>query len=142
VRTALDTNILSGLISDEPQSAAITAILGNCLREGPIVISPIVYAELLANPAVTIPFLELFLSNTSVTVDYQMEESIWQDAGTRYARYAVRRRRATGEGPRRLIADFVIGAHALARADRLLTLDKRVYAQDFPELRLHPGLAL
>ena len=32
-------------------------------------------------------------------------------------------------------ADFIIGAHALLRADRLLTLDAGLY-KDFPELKI------
>ncbi len=39
--------------------------------------------------------------------------------------------------PRRLLADFMIGAHALLSADRLMTFDTKVYGQDFPELRLY-----
>jgi predicted nucleic acid-binding protein len=35
-----------------------------------------------------------------------------------------------------LLADFLIGAHALVQADQLLTLDSTRYSQDFPEVRL------
>jgi len=34
------------------------------------------------------------------------------------------------------LADFIIGSHALAQADRLMTLDPKRYKQDFPELKL------
>jgi predicted nucleic acid-binding protein len=37
---------------------------------------------------------------------------------------------------KRLLADFIIGSHALAQADRLMTLDPKRYRQDFPELKL------
>ncbi len=36
----------------------------------------------------------------------------------------------------RLLADFVIGAHALLQADRFLTLDAGAYEQDFPDIAL------
>ena len=61
---------------------------------------------------------------------------MWTEAGNRFARYAARRRKTTGQSPRRLLADFLIGAHALVQAERLLTLDPKVYQQDFPELQL------
>jgi hypothetical protein len=35
-----------------------------------------------------------------------------------------------------LLPDFIIAAHALLRADRLLTLDPTRYRQDFPKLRV------
>jgi predicted nucleic acid-binding protein len=39
-------------------------------------------------------------------------------------------------GPRRILADFVIGAHALRRAYALLTLDDRLYRLAFPRLEI------
>lgn len=97
---------------------------------------PVVYAELLAYPGATEAYVRGFLQDTGVVVDLRLEERVWTETGLRFARYAARRRRSTGEGPRRLLADFLIGAHALVQADRLLTLDPKVYQQDFPEVRL------
>ena len=38
--------------------------------------------------------------------------------------------------PKRLLADFIIGSHALAQADRFMTLDPKRYERDFPEPKL------
>ena len=104
--------------------------------EGSLIISPFVLAELLAYPRATEAFVHRFLEATGVVVDYKLEERLWTEAGQRFAHYTARRRQATGEGPRRILADFLIGAHALVQAERLLTLDPKRYSQDFPELRL------
>jgi predicted nucleic acid-binding protein len=71
-----------------------------------------------------------------VAVDFELGEQVWLEAGRRYAGYAKRRRQSGQEQPRRLLADFVIGAHALLTADRLITLDRGRYERDFPELKL------
>jgi predicted nucleic acid-binding protein len=104
--------------------------------EGSLVISPFVFVELLAYPRATETFVRGFLDATGTVIDYKLEERLWSEAGQRFARYAIRRRQATSEGPRRLLADFLIGAHALVQTERLLTLDPKRYSQDFPELRL------
>ena len=98
--------------------------------------SPVVFAELLAYPGATEGFVRRFLEDTGVVVDLKLEERVWTESGLRFARYAARRRRSAGEGPRRLVADFLVGAHALVQADRLFTLDPKVYRQDFPEVHL------
>ena len=57
------------------------------------------------------------------------------EAARRLEPYAKRRRRSAPRGPKRLLADFIIGSHALAQADRSLTLDPKRYERDFPELK-------
>jgi predicted nucleic acid-binding protein len=44
--------------------------------------------------------------------------------------------RSRAGGKKRLLVDFLIGAHAFLCADRLLTLDPHRYVQNFPKLRL------
>jgi predicted nucleic acid-binding protein len=82
--------------------------------------------------------MERFLAKTGIAVDFSLDEPIWRRAAEGFAAYALRRRRSSGDHPKRLLVDFVIAAHALLRADRLMTLDARRYSQDFPDLRLVP----
>jgi len=79
-----------------------------------------------------------FLTQTSISVDAACDAQLWRETGRRFARYIARRRAQQEAGPRRLLADFQIGSHALLRADRLMTLDESRYRLDFPELKLIP----
>jgi predicted nucleic acid-binding protein len=134
VKTAIDTNAISALWSVEPRVPEISAVLAEAHRLGGLTIAAPVYAELLAYPRMTVDRLNEFLSATRISVDFGLDEDVWQLAGQRFAKHAARRRIARVGQPRRLIADFVIGAQALLHADRLITLDVRHYEQDFPEL--------
>ena len=136
MRTAIDTNIFSALWSKETLAAEIANKLGNAKTEGGLVIGAPVYAELLAYPRATEAFVNGFLDDTGILIDFVFPRPVWVEAGRRFARYAKRRRRSTRQSPRRLLADFIIGAHALTEADRLMTLDPSRYEQDFPELHL------
>ena len=136
MRTAIDTNVVSAIWSRESSAERVTAKLGVAATEGALLLSPFVFAELLAYPGASEAYVRGFLEATGVKIDMKIEERVWTIAGLRYARFAVRRRQATGEGPKRMLADFLIGAHALVQAERLLTLDPKRYNQDFPELRL------
>ncbi len=136
MRTSLDTNILSALWSNEPDAPSIAGRLSEAKQSGALLISGVVYAELLAHPKASEVFIDNFIEHTGITVDLRFQDSVWLEAGRRFARYANRRRKAQGESPKRLLADFLVGAHALLQADRLMTLDPGRYKQDFPELRL------
>jgi predicted nucleic acid-binding protein len=136
MRTAIDANIVSAIWSWEPTAEAIVAQLGEAKREGAVLISPFAFAELYAYPNATEAFLHGFLETSGVVVDMKLNDRVWTETGLRYARYAARRRKETGEGPRRLLTDFLIGAHALVQADRLLTLDPKMYRRNYPDLKL------
>ncbi len=136
MRTAIDTNVFSAILSGEPSAPALVAQLGAAKLEGALKVSAAVFAELHAYPGATQRFLSGFFEATGVMVDYPLEDQVWNEAGKRFALYAIRRRKSSGTSPKRLLADFIIGAHALIQADRFMTLDPRRYTQDFPELHL------
>ncbi len=134
MRSAVDTNVISALWSGEPAAARMSELLSCSRAVGGLVICVAVYAELLAHPQATPKFVDKFLSDTGVSVEFDTDESIWRAAAVTFAACAGRRRRSHGAQPKRLLVDFVIGAHALQRADCLLRLDPRRYSTDFPLL--------
>jgi len=136
VRTALDTNIVSALWSNEPGAQAIAKRLSEVQYDGAILLSGVTYCELLAYPKATEAFVNEFCARTGIAIDFHLQDSVWTEAGRRFAKYANRRRKAKDGDPKRLLADFLVGAHALLQADRLMTRDERRYRQDCPELVL------
>jgi predicted nucleic acid-binding protein len=136
MRTALDTNILSPIWSAAPAAATIAGQLSRVRAEGALVISAPVFVELSAVPGLNVKTVRQVLAETSITIDFDLEEEVWMLAAASFAAYAIRRRRSGGGSPKRLLPDFVIASHALLRADRLMTRDASRYAQDFPALRL------
>lgn len=136
MRTAIDTNIVSALWSGENRAATISQQLMEAKGHGALVMAPVVYAELLAYPNATERFVGGFLADTGITVEFNLDEQVWLDAGKRFARYASQRRKSGQGEPKRLLADFLIGSHALLQADRLMSLDASRYRQYFPELKL------
>jgi len=136
MRTAIDTNVISALWSQEPAAASVVTLLGRAGRERGLVVCGAVYAELLAHPKATETFVEEFLTSTHVAVDFVLDEAVWREAGRRFAAYARRRRQSGATSPKRLLVDFLVGGHASLCADRLLTLDRERYVHDFPRLRL------
>lgn len=98
------------------------------------------FSEFLAAPRIDEVLAFDFLKDTGVQVDWDTDESIWLSAARAFRGYAFRRQKSGGEAPRRILADFLIGAHALAKADALLTLDPQHYRLNFPTLRvIQPG---
>ena len=151
--TSVDTNILLDvLIPDAPHADEAERALAEALRSGAVVISDPVYAEL----AVHFPEqykLDRFLVDTGLRLEPSDAEALYR-AGRAWSDY-IRRRPAlacpqcgarqeihcdncgASVQPRQhVVADFIIGAHALVQADQLLTRDRGYYATYFPELAL------
>lgn len=135
--TAVDTNVFVGSwdADDALNSRAVSA-LNVALERGCIVVSGAVYAELVGLPGRSEKFLDKFFLDTGVIVDWKMDESIWRSAGKAFAGYAARRQKQRSGPPRGILADFLIGAHALENGYTFLTFDDRLFRAAFPKLRL------
>ena len=136
MRTAIDTNVISALWSKEPLAATVASNLARAHTQGGLVICAPVYAELLAYPSATPTFVERFLRDTGIVIDFLLTEPVWRQAARSFAAYAQRRRRSQGGNVKRLLVDFIIASHALLSADQLMTLDPTRYQQDFSTLRI------
>ncbi len=138
MRTALDSNVISSLWSGEASADAIESALNTARASGGLVLCAPVFVELTAHPLAKPGVMDRFLAKTGIIVDFALDEPIWRRSAKGFSAYAQRRRGSGGDQPKRLLVDFIIAAHALLHADRLMTLDVRRYSQDFPDLRLVP----
>ncbi|GMA13946.1 type II toxin-antitoxin system VapC family toxin [Deinococcus metallilatus] len=133
MKTALDTNIISELLDATPKAQAVARRLASLHAQGPLVICGVVYAELHARPNTPRTLIDSFLQATGVTLDPEMNPAIWAEAGRANADHHARKRAGGERGIRPVLPDFLIGAHALHRADRLFTLNPNDFG-DFPAL--------
>ena len=135
--TAVDTNVLMALWDrDDALNSIAQAALDAAFARGKLVIGGAVFAELLALPRRTETFIEEFLSETGIGVDWGTDEAMWRMAGRAFQAYANRLRKQKSGESRRLLADFLIGAHAVENGFALLTLDDGIYRAAFPKLRI------
>ena len=131
MRTAVDTNILLDvLLPDVSHQKRSLALLNRGLSEGTLCICEVVAAELGAQFD-EVRGMESFLRDVGIVLSKTSLTGL-QDAGKRWRHYAVKRA-GTRE---RVVADFMIAAHALHDADRLLTRDLGFYRAHFVDLTL------
>jgi predicted nucleic acid-binding protein len=135
--TAIDSNVLVALWNEDDElNMSAQRALDEARSSSGIVVNGAVYAELLAEPGRDEEFLDRFFEGAAIRVEWELSEKIWKEAGRAYGGYAARRRRQREGGPRRILADFLIGAHALIKGYKLLTLDARTYQAAFPRLAI------
>lgn len=155
--TAVDTNALLALLYDDEHADASESILRRAYQDGRVVISPIVYAELAADGHFESPAaLDEFCDDLRLQLDAPSQEALFR-AGMAFQRYTDRRpdglqcpacgadqavpctECGTALAPRQHIAaDFLIGAHADADCDCLLTFDTAFYETYFDSVTVLP----
>jgi len=134
---SIDTNMIVSVLNQELEFCdRAQAAVNKFRKSGRLVVSGPVYAELLGLPSRTQLILEEFFSSGGIEVDWRFEEAVWRTAGVGYQSYVQRRLDKTGELPRRILTDFLIGAQAFVRGYTLLTMDGRLYRTSFPGIRV------
>ena len=135
----LDTNVvIAALDPKDLHHQAAVAFLEAHASE-PLVLPAAVYAEVLAVPQAEL--VKEFLDAYRLRPVFAGMESpeVWGLAAERFARYAENRRKSGERGPRRILADFLIGAQAMTgsaveSSPVLATFDARFFRRYFPEL--------
>jgi predicted nucleic acid-binding protein len=127
--SAVDTNVILDVSGDGKFAEASQELLSVAYDLGSLIICEIVYSELVPNFR-SRNALEEHLELGNIGLVGCGAEVAWL-AGQRWADY-----RAAGGSRERVLPDFIIGAHAVLRADCLLTRDRGFFTTYFPELRL------
>lgn len=128
--TAVDTNILLDiLVPNEQFYDASGDALEEAAGEGSVVVSDIVYAELCIHFE-TQRECDAFLESNEIRVQALTREAHF------LASRVWRTYRQQGGKRTRILADFLIGAHAQKQAMRLVSRDRGFYRKLFPSLDL------
>jgi predicted nucleic acid-binding protein len=128
--TAIDTNILLDiLLPNDTFVEASEQALEDASSSGSLIICDVVYAELCIHFGVQRE-CDTFLESTDIRVEPLSREACFS------ASRVFRTYREQGGRRTRILADFLIGAHAQVQAGRLLSRDRGFYRRLFPSLEL------
>ena len=129
MRTAVDSSVLLDVLSgDERFGEASRVALKGAYAQGPLLACDVVWAEVSASFGDNQPCAPIL---SRLGLDFEpVSAAAAERAGRAWRVYRVRK----GSRRERMVADFLIGAHALDTADRLLSRDRGFFRTYFPEL--------
>jgi len=128
--SAIDSCIILDFLGADPiHGVGSRELLRQALNDGALIISDVVYAEIApqfdsqAELSAALNRLDIALVDNGADVAFL--------AGQKWGQY-----RRSGGTRARLLADFMIGAHAQIHADRFITRDRGFYRSYFGDLTI------
>ena len=128
--TAIDTSVLLDIYTADPAfGPASRELLRTCLAEGRVVACDVVWSEV-AGVFPNVASAQHQLGELGIEFS-PLDQAAALAAGAAWKSY-----RSRGGRRDRMVADFLVGAHAQSLSDRLLTRDRGFYRAYFKKLKV------